>query len=99
MKKVNVYQVWVDSAARGGAQWRGTFSHEPLTLDILEAIELDIMESNPTVEHEADRIREYQRLQEVVSHCQCLVSYTTEVSVADVKLGEIRIKEEKIFVK
>ena len=99
MKKVNVYQVWVESAAGAGAQWRGTFSHEPTTMDILEAIELDILSTNPTIEHEVARIREYQRLQEVVHHSRCLGMGATEVRVADVKLGEIRVREDKIFVK
>jgi len=98
MEKSSIYRVWVESSV-GGSQWRGTFSERPGTSDILLAIGLDIEDLNPTVEHEADRIREYQRLQEVVYHSDRLKTDVVEVTVADVKLGEIRIAEEKIFVK
>ena len=97
MEKVNVYNVWVENAASGS--WRGRFSEEPETSDILEALELDILDLKPTVEHEADRIREYYRLQEVVYHSDHLKKATTEVIVADVKLGEITVAKETIFTK
>jgi len=98
MKKVPIYRVWVESAA-GGTQWRGTFSVEPTTSAILEAIELDVANLNPTIEHEMDKIRDYQRLQEVVYFSACLKSDLTKVIVADVELGRITVMEDKIFVK
>ncbi len=95
MKKTIIYSAWVESAA--GGSWEGRFSMKPETSDILEALGRDILDLNPTIEHEADRIRDYQRLQEVVYHSNHLKKSVTKVIIADVELGEIIVAEETIF--
>jgi hypothetical protein len=97
MIQESIYRVWVESSA-GGSQWRGTFNHPPEPPDIVEAINLDIIDLNPTVEHEADRIREYERLQEVVNCTSVrLVTGAAKVVVAGIQIGEITVTEENIF--
>lgn len=98
MQKSSIYRVWVESAA-GGSQWRGVFSEVPEKAEILDAINLDILELNPTIEHEADREREYRRLYQVVDNIDHMETDNIEVIVADVKIGAIAVTEEKIFVR
>lgn len=97
MKKSSTYSVWVESAY-GGCQWSGVFSEVPMKSDILEAINLDIVDLNPTVEHEADQICDYQRLYAVVDSIDHMETGDMEVEVADVKIGEVNVTEEKIFL-
>jgi len=97
MKISSIYRVWVQSAY-GGTQWSGNFSEVPEKSNVLEAIKFDILNLNPAVEHEADRIHDYNRLYEVVDHIDRMGTGTTEVTVADVEIGEINVTEEGIFI-
>lgn len=96
MKESSVYRVGVESVVRG-PNWEGVFSEVPDVSNITEAIQSDIMNLNPTVEHEADRIVDYGRLKEVVRNVD-MMSDSVEVLVADVRIGVVTVTEEQIFI-
>ncbi len=96
MHKSSIYRVWVRSAY-SSTKWSGIFSEVPEKSDILNAIKLDILDLDPAIEHEAECIHDYNRLWEVVDNINHMAD-TIEVTVADVKIGEIRGTEEEIFL-
>ena len=98
MKTSSIYHVCVEGEATCTEPWVGTFDWVPEKSDILEAIELDILDLSTAVEHEADRIRDYRILQEVVRSISHMETVQT-VYVAGTKIGKIHVSEKKIFTK